>query len=42
MEVEIARFDMTDFAWLVIAPLLPDKRHGVLLVDDRRMLNGIF
>jgi transposase len=34
MEVEMARFDLTDFEWSVIQPLLPNK--------DRRVLNGIF
>jgi transposase len=42
MEVEMARFDLTDFEWLVIAPLLPNKPRGVPRVDDRRVLNGIF
>jgi transposase len=38
----IARFDLTDFEWSVIAPLLPNKPRGVARVDDRRVLNGIF
>jgi transposase len=42
MEVEMARFDLTDFEWSVIAPLLPNKPRGVPRVDDRRVLNGIF
>jgi transposase len=28
MEVEMARFDLTDFEWSVIAPLLPNKPRG--------------
>ncbi len=36
------RFDLTDFEWSVIAPLLPNKPRGVPRVDDRRVLNGIF
>ncbi len=38
----MARFDLTDFEWLVNQPLLPNKPRGVLRVDDRRELNGIF
>jgi putative transposase len=42
MEVGMARFDLTDFEWSVIEPLLPNKPRGVARVDDRRVLNGIF
>jgi len=38
----MARFDLTDFEWSVIEPLLPNKPRGVPRVDDRRVLNGIF
>ena len=38
----MARFDLTDFEWDVIQPLLPTKVRGVKRVDDRRVLNGIF
>ncbi len=38
----MARFDLTDFEWGVIQPLLPNKSRGVPRVDDRRVLNGIF
>ena len=27
-EVEMARFDLTDFEWSVIQPLLPNKPRG--------------
>ena len=40
--VETARFDLTDFEWSVIEPLLPNKPRGVPRVDNRRVLNGIF
>lgn len=38
----MTRFDLTDFEWSVIEPLLPNKSRGVPRVDDRRVLNGIF
>lgn len=38
----MSRYDLTDFEWRVIEPLLPNKPRGVPRVDDRRMLNGIF
>jgi len=38
----MARFDLTDFEWSVIQPLLPQKSRGIKRVDDRRVLNGIF
>jgi transposase len=38
----MSRYDLTDFKWRVIKPLLPNKPRGVPRVDDRRVLNGIF
>jgi len=38
----MSRHDLSDFAWSVIEPLLPNKSRGVARVDDRRVLNGIF
>ncbi|MCP1470481.1 transposase [Sphingobium sp. OAS761] len=38
----MSRYDLTDFEWRVIQPLLPNKPRGVPRVDDRRVLNGIF
>jgi len=38
----MARFDLTDFEWSVIEPILPRDVRGVDRVDDRRVLNGIF
>jgi transposase len=35
------RFDLTDFEWRIIQPLLPNKSRGVPRVDDRRVINGI-
>lgn len=36
------RYDLTEFEWKTIQPLLPNKPRGVPRVDDRRVLNGIF
>ena len=38
----MSRFDLSDFEWELIFPLLPQKSRGVKRVDDRRILNGIF
>jgi transposase len=38
----MARFDLSDGEWTIIAPLLPSKPRGVPRSDDRRVLNGIF
>ena len=36
------RYEITDFEWSVISPLLPNKPRGVARADDRKVLNGIF
>ena len=36
------RYDLTDFEWSVIEPLLPNKPRGMPRVDDRRVLSGIY
>jgi transposase len=38
----MSRYDVPDFEWRVIDPLLPNKPRGVRCVDHRRVLNGIF
>src|SRR5580704_5422916 len=38
----MARYELTEFEWKVVRPLLPNKPRGVPRVDDRRVLNGIF
>lgn len=38
----MSRYDLTDFEWRTIEPILPNKPRGVPRVDDRRVLNGIF
>ncbi len=36
------RYDLTDFEWSVIEPLLPRGKPGPRGKNDRRVLNGIF
>jgi transposase len=36
------RYELSDFEWSIIAPLLPNKPRGVPRVDDRKVLNGIY
>lgn len=36
------RYELSDFEWSVIEPLLSNKPRGVPRVDDRRVLNGIY
>lgn len=38
----MSRFDLTDFEWKIIEPLLPNKERGVKRAPDRRVLSGIF
>ena len=36
------RYELADFEWSVISPMLPNNPRGIPRVDDRRVLNGIF
>ena len=36
------RYELSDYEWTVIKPMLPNKPRGVPRVDDRRVLNGTF
>jgi transposase len=36
------RYDLTDFEWSVIEPVLPMDRRGPKPRENRRVLNGIF
>ena len=38
----MARFDLTDEEWAIIAPLLPAPGRGPKRKDDRMVLDGIF
>lgn len=38
----MARFDLSDAEWRIIAPLLPNKLRGAPCTDDRRVINAIF
>jgi transposase len=36
------RYELSDYEWSMIKPMLPNKPRGVQRVNDRRVLNGIF
>ena len=36
------RYDLTDFEWNAIEPVLPKGRPGPRRKDDRRVMNGVF
>jgi transposase len=36
------RYELSDYEWAAIKPLLPNEPRGVPPVDDRRVLNVIF
>jgi transposase len=36
------RYDLTDFEWSVIEPVLPKGKPGPRRKDDRGVMNGIF
>ena len=42
MELRIMRYELADFEWAALKPMLPNKPRGVPRVNDRRVLNGIF
>jgi transposase len=42
MEPETMRYELNDYEWCVIKPMVPNKPRGVPRVDDRRVLDGIF
>jgi transposase len=36
------RYELSDYEWTAIKPMLPNKPRGVQRANDRRVLNGIF
>lgn len=36
------RYELSNYEWTAIKPMLPNKPRGVRRVNDRRVLNGIF
>jgi hypothetical protein len=41
LEAGIMRYELTDYEWAAIKPMLPNKPRGVPRVNDRPVLNGI-
>jgi transposase len=35
-------YELSDYEWTAIKPMLPNKPRGVRRVNDRRVLSGIF
>jgi transposase len=35
-------YELSDYEWTAIKPMLPNKPRGVRRINDRRVLNGIF
>jgi hypothetical protein len=42
LEPRMMRYELTDYEWAAIKPMLPNKPRGVPRINDRRVLNGIF
>jgi hypothetical protein len=42
LAARIMRYELADYEWAAIKPLLPNKPRGLPRVNDRRVLNGIF
>jgi hypothetical protein len=40
--LESCGYELSDYEWTAIKPMLPNKPRGVRRVNDRRVLNGIF
>jgi transposase len=40
--LRIMRYELSDYEWSVIKPILPNKPRGIPRVDDRHILNCIF
>jgi len=40
--LEIMRYELSDYEWTSVKPMLPNKPRGVRRVNDHRVLNGIF
>src|SRR5260370_8269736 len=41
-EPRIMAYELSDYEWTAIKPMLPNKPRGVRRVNDHRVLNGIF
>ena len=38
----LRHYELSDFEWSIMEPLLPNKPRGVPRADDRKVLNGIY
>ena len=41
-QLPIMRYELNNYEWSVMRPMLPNKPRGIPRVDDRHVLNGIF
>ena len=41
LEPRIMRYELSEYDWSGVKPMLPNKSRGVPRVNDRRVLNGI-
>jgi hypothetical protein len=41
LEPRIMRYELSEYDWSGVKPMLPNKPRGVPRVNDRRVLNGI-
>jgi transposase len=42
LEPRLMRYELSEYEWTAIKPMLPNKPRGVRRVNGRRVLNGIF
>jgi transposase len=39
--LRVIRYELSDYEWTAIKPMLPNKPRGVRRVSDRRVLSGM-
>lgn len=40
--LSVRRYEISDYEWSIIQPLLPDKPRGVARADEPKGINGMF